>query len=722
MDICIKDISYGFFQGNFSSMYSTYLDQTMDRFGQPVMLRLVPKGQKSSSTMRTRNSDKEWRSNSTLSSPVPQIPDVQITKRSPKNGFIITKSFAQDFGVKVSPAQSAVASNSLTETDSNTVSSAQDDKDIYQSKLCEAIDLSALGDNITNPHTHHVNFISGPSVQNEKVTLLQTQDGNIIITNSHAQMHSSIVNSPAHEGSISNNLLAQDDNVFATQAQGNSVCDSSAADGSTINTPTHDGSTINTPTHDGGTINTLTHDSGTINTPTHDDGTINTPTHDSSTINTPTRDGGTINTPIHDSCTINTPTQDENVSCLNHSVYREHYSHIAMSSKHDEHSDSVTDKHLSQISNVSEPSLNQSLAPSVTTIQDPASQKLKWQNPPLSVLVVKKMFDDSVVLPFTDLVSWLIEEKKMIVFIEHKVLSDPLLQTDAHFNCLTEKLHTFGHGDDLTGKIDFIICLGGDGTLLHASSLFQQSVPPVMAFHLGSLGFLTPFEFVNFRDQVTQVLEGNAALTLRSRLKCVVTKDRDGVQSLTRLKNDPAYSCAEILVLNEVVIDRGPCPYLCNLDLYIEGRLVTSVQGDGLIVSTPTGSTAYAVAAGASMMHPNVPAIMITPICPHSLSFRPIVVPAGVEIKLLVSPEARNSAWVSFDGRNRQEIQQGDSVRITTARFPVPSVCKTDQIDDWFNSLAECLHWNVRKSQLPLSSRNSTGTLDSDSESNHSNR
>jgi NAD+ kinase len=88
------------------------------------------------------------------------------------------------------------------------------------------------------------------------------------------------------------------------------------------------------------------------------------------------------------------------------------------------------------------------------------------------------------------------------------------------------------------------------------------------------------------------------------------------------------------LVLNEVVVDRGPSPYLSNVDLFIDGKHVTVVQGDGLIVSTPTGSTAYAVAAGASMIHPSVPAIMITPICPHSLSFRPIVVPAGVELKV----------------------------------------------------------------------------------------
>lgn len=99
-------------------------------------------------------------------------------------------------------------------------------------------------------------------------------------------------------------------------------------------------------------------------------------------------------------------------------------------------------------------------------------------------------------------------------------------------------------------------------------------------------------------------------------------------------EGQPTKPPTNLLVLNEVVVDRGPSPYLSNIDLFIDGKHVTSVQGDGLIVSTPTGSTAYAVAAGASMIHPSVPAIMITPICPHSLSFRPIVVPAGVELKV----------------------------------------------------------------------------------------
>ncbi|XP_017865719.1 PREDICTED: NAD kinase-like isoform X2 [Drosophila arizonae] len=390
----------------------------------------------------------------------------------------------------------------------------------------------------------------------------------------------------------------------------------------------------------------------------------------------------------------------------------------------------------------------------VMQIQDPASQRLTWYKPPLTVLVIKKK-DSQVLLPFVQLVEWLVQEKNMVVWVESAVLEDKLLRDDvrleeesakfrlvheyytgvrSRFLALREKLVTFKDGrDDLTDRIDFIVCLGGDGTLLYASQLFQQSVPPVMAFYLGSLGFLTPFQCDNFQEQVTNVLEGHAALTLRSRLRCSIHRKgerrRESLQQSSNLlkpfsqrqshygelgnpkasNNNCSPSSAQaapgyssILVLNEVVINRGPSPYLSNIDIFLDGKYITSVQGDGLIVSTPTGSTAYAAAAGASMIHPSVPAILVTPICPHSLSFRPIVVPAGVELKISISPDSRNTSRVSFDGRNDQELNHGDFLRVTTSIYPVPSICAQDQISDWFDSLAEGLHWNVRKRQKCL--------------------
>uniref|UniRef100_A0A8C4ZYV7 NAD(+) kinase n=1 Tax=Gadus morhua TaxID=8049 RepID=A0A8C4ZYV7_GADMO len=338
---------------------------------------------------------------------------------------------------------------------------------------------------------------------------------------------------------------------------------------------------------------------------------------------------------------------------------------------------------------------------SVMHIQDPASQRLTWTNPPSNVLVIRKIHDESLVEPFKELCRYLVEEKQLMVYVERRVVEDGTLKDDELFGSICNQLCTFREGfDDISDCIDLIICLGGDGTLLYASSLFQGSVPPVMAFHLGSLGFLTPFKFESYKTEVAKVLEGNAAITLRSRLKVKVVKA--AVQQPHEEEEEGEEEGGQQQVLNEVVVDRGPSSYLSNVDLYLNGRLITSVQGDGVIVSTPTGSTAYAAAAGASMIHPNVPAIMVTPICPHSLSFRPIVVPAGVELMITLSPDARNTAWVSFDGRKRQEIQHGDCIKITASCYPVPSICCHDLVYDWFESLAQCLHWNVRKRQAGL--------------------
>lgn len=176
-------------------------------------------------------------------------------------------------------------------------------------------------------------------------------------------------------------------------------------------------------------------------------------------------------------------------------------------------------------------------------IQDPASQRLTWYKPPLAVLVIKKVRDSKVLQPFVELVEWLIHEKHMVVWVEAAILDDALLTGDKRFTKLQDKLITFKDGrDDLTDKIDFIICLGGDGTLLYASLLFQKSVPPVMAFHLGSLGFLTPFQFDNFQEQVTNVLEGHAALTLRSRLRCIIVRKDKTEQEISTFKSsqDPS--------------------------------------------------------------------------------------------------------------------------------------------------------------------------------------
>ena len=126
---------------------------------------------------------------------------------------------------------------------------------------------------------------------------------------------------------------------------------------------------------------------------------------------------------------------------------------------------------------------------------------------------------------------------------------------------------------------------------------------------------------------------------------------------------------------------------------------VTNVQGDGLIIGTPTGSTAYSLAAGGSMVHPGVPTMVVTPICPHSLSFRPILMPDAVTLKASVPEAARGSAYVAFDGRQQTELKRGDYVTVRMSRYPLPAVCKSDEHSDWLNALNTGLNFNLREVQ-----------------------
>ena len=257
------------------------------------------------------------------------------------------------------------------------------------------------------------------------------------------------------------------------------------------------------------------------------------------------------------------------------------------------------------------------------------------------------------------------------------------------------------------GTFDLIVCLGGDGVILHASKLFQGPVPPVLGFHLGSMGFLTNHPPERMAQSLLQSVgkgtkkvanvKGGIPITLRMRLECTLVKARDSDRNGG--SGEPSHT---FTILNEVLVDRGPSPFLSKIEAYYRGQLITTIQADGVMLATATGSTAYSVSAGGSMVHPNVPAILMTPICPHTLSFRPVILPDSVEVELRVADDARCSAWVSFDGKERAELMPGDSVFIRMSQFPVPTVNYADQTGDFISSLRRCLRWNERDEQKPL--------------------
>ncbi|KAJ3326067.1 hypothetical protein HDU76_013040 [Blyttiomyces sp. JEL0837] len=181
-------------------------------------------------------------------------------------------------------------------------------------------------------------------------------------------------------------------------------------------------------------------------------------------------------------------------------------------------------------------------------------------------------------------------------------------------------------------------------------------------------------------------------VNMRMRLACTVWRRDESTGDMIRGDTHQ--------VLNELVVDRGPSPYMSQLELFVDDGHLTTMQADGLVVATPTGSTAYSLSANGSMVHPAVPTILVTPICPHTLSFRPMLLPDSIELKVLLPLGSRTAtAWAAFDGRNRTELRQGDFVSVSMSRYPVPTVCNDDQSKDWFESLRRCLHWNVRMRQ-----------------------
>lgn len=155
-------------------------------------------------------------------------------------------------------------------------------------------------------------------------------------------------------------------------------------------------------------------------------------------------------------------------------------------------------------------------------------------------------------------------------------------------------------------------------------------------------------------------------------------------------------------MLNELSIDRGTSPYMAAVDAFVDGEHLTTVYADGILIATPTGSTAYSLAAGGSIMLPSTPGICFTPICPHSLSFRPLILPDSALIRLVVPATARASVSASFDGGHQTELRPGDCVEVTTSPWPMPLVSLRGTVKDWVHSIKRKLHWNVREQQKQL--------------------
>eukprot|EP00949_MAST-11_sp_MAST-11-sp1_P000676 g676.t1 len=325
--------------------------------------------------------------------------------------------------------------------------------------------------------------------------------------------------------------------------------------------------------------------------------------------------------------------------------------------------------------------------------------KLIWKERPRNVLIVKKPNDPESFNLFVDITKFLVEERQMNVVVEpvvHKGLDEDLKSLTQTWN--------EGALKSVHKHIDFVVCIGGDGTLLWVSHLFNGPCPPCISFAMGSMGFLTPFAAKDFHEALDKLIKSGATLSLRSRVKGVVKRDADAEANASSKETESFHA------LNEILIDRGPSTSLSNLMAYCNGTHLTRVQADGLLVATPTGSTAYSLSAGGSIVHPSVASLLLTFVCPHNLTSRPLLLPDSATLRIEVPHESRATAWAAFDGKNRTELKHGDSISCTISPYPLACVCKTSERNDWLTACTKTLQWNVRSEQKPFAAQKKNAT------------
>jgi len=262
-----------------------------------------------------------------------------------------------------------------------------------------------------------------------------------------------------------------------------------------------------------------------------------------------------------------------------------------------------------------------------------------------------------------ELYDWLVQRGCRVVVDQH--LSDEVGSPDC------ERLAAA----DMPQAVDLMIVLGGDGTLLHVARHFIDSDTPIVGINLGRVGFLTDTPIGSMFEVVEDILLGNLKTIHHFTLHAEVWR---GDQKL-----------AEGNAMNDVVLERSAVPRMIGFEMAVNGQFGFRMRGDALILATPAGSTAYALSAGGPILHPAVNAINVVPVCPHTLSNRPIVISAddAVELKLV---ESRHGAALNLDGEELMQLQQDDHVRIRKGGL-VTLVYQPDR--HYFEVLRSKLHW-----------------------------
>ncbi len=209
---------------------------------------------------------------------------------------------------------------------------------------------------------------------------------------------------------------------------------------------------------------------------------------------------------------------------------------------------------------------------------------------------------------------------------------------------------------ELIKAVDVVIAFGGDGTMLRAARVLGQTGVPLLGINLGSLGYLTDVPLGELEAAVLALIQGDYHLDTRSRVYCNVYRDDKCIATTS--------------ALNDLVVNMGPLPRALDMELILDGDSLGPFLGDGVIISTPTGSTAYNLSAGGPICHSEVPCLLVAPICPHSLGMRPLIISKNTTIELLLH-ETGEGAVLTADGQKTHVLANGDRLEFREADHEV---------------------------------------------------
>ena len=276
------------------------------------------------------------------------------------------------------------------------------------------------------------------------------------------------------------------------------------------------------------------------------------------------------------------------------------------------------------------------------------------------IAVVAKRVSQEALETAVELAHWL-RRRQLGVALEETILeADPEVQAEAF---------------DRSEIYDLVVVLGGDGTLLSVARSLADSIP-ILGVNMGNLGFLTEVPRSELYPSIMKFLEGDYEVDERALLDV----------SLRRATGEEV----SYRVLNDAVINKSALARIIELVVTVDGHRVATYRSDGLIISTPTGSTAYNLAAGGPILNPQLPVVVATPICPHTLTLRPIVVPdsASVELRLETPHE---EVYLTLDGQEGTQIECGDTIRLRRSNDVVRLVKTSDRT--FYDSLRDKLRW-----------------------------